>query len=338
MSEFYRRREHNDELRLVALDRLVQQVVDLTSPCWRDIAQSRGVAIQVQTRFEDPLPELYCNESEIREALTNLVLNAVDALPKGGLITIHCHAVSLTVNGQERKSTHAIIEVRDNGIGMDEKTRQRCLEPFFSTKRQRGGSGLGLAMVYGTVERHEGRVEVESEVNKGTTLRLILPLRQPPKPKETDAIAAGKPHASLRVLCIDDEPLLRELLKEVLEYYEYQVQTADGGELGLELFQKARKEGRAFDVVITDLGMPGINGREVTEKIKNESPSTSVIMLTGWGTMLEERGDMVARADAVLSKPPRVTELLQSIAKVTGSAVPKEKPPLPEPAEVVAPA
>jgi signal transduction histidine kinase/CheY-like chemotaxis protein len=335
MSEFYRRREHNDELRLVALDRLVQQVVDLTSPCWRDIAQSRGVVIQVQTRFEDPLPEFYCNESEMREALTNLVLNSVDALPQGGLITVYCHAVSLTaVSGQERKFTHTIIEVRDNGIGMDEKTRQRCLEPFFSTKRQRGGSGLGLAMVYGTVERHEGRVEVESEVNKGTTMRLILPLREPPKTKEKAPPSAEKASASLRVLCIDDEPLLRELLREVLEYYDHQVQTADSGEAGLELFAKARKEGRPFEVVITDLGMPGINGREVTEKIKDDSPATSVIMLTGWGMMLEERGEMVARADAVLSKPPRVAELLQTIAKVTGSAVAKEKPPLLQTAEV----
>ncbi len=337
MSEFYRRREQNDQLRMVAPNRLVQQVVDLTSPCWRDIPQSHGLAVQVQTRLEDTVPDLYCNESELREALTNLVLNAVDALPQGGLITLSTGAVTQgALISEQDKPTHVVLEVSDNGVGMDEKTRQRCLEPFFSTKRQRGGSGLGLAMVYGTVERHEGRIEIESKLNEGTTVRLVLPLRAAPQPKESVPVNAPRQPAKLRVLCIDDEPLLRDLLKEVLEYYEHQVETADGGQAGLELFHQARAEGRPFDVVITDLGMPGINGREVAEKIKVDSPATAIIMLTGWGTMLEEKGESVTQVDAVLSKPPRVNELIETLAKVTGSVMPRDLAPAPEPVATIA--
>jgi signal transduction histidine kinase/ActR/RegA family two-component response regulator len=323
MSEFHRRREHHDELRAVSINALVQQVVELTSPCWRDISQSHGIVIQVQTFFAESLPELYCNESELREALTNLVLNSVDALPSGGLITLSTRAMSLpNVSPLGRHPTHLLIEVRDNGIGMDENTRQRCLEPFFSTKRERGGSGLGLAMVYGTVERHEGRIEIKSELHKGTTIELIFPLRQAPQPSSTPVATHTEPASSLRILCIDDEPLLRELLKELLELHQHQVTTADGGQVGLDAFGEASKRGAPFDVVLTDLGMPGINGHEVTERIKAQSPTTPVIMLTGWGAMLQETGGSVDKVDALLSKPPRATELFDTLAKVTGSAPP----------------
>jgi signal transduction histidine kinase/ActR/RegA family two-component response regulator len=327
MSEFHRRREHHDALRAVSINQLIQQVIDLTSPCWRDISQSHGIVIQVQRIFEESLPELYCNESELREALTNLVLNAVDALPGGGLIILSTRAISLpNVPSADSRPTHVLIEVRDNGIGMDENTRQRCLEPFFSTKRERGGSGLGLAMVYGTLERHEGRIEIKSEPNKGTTIELIFPLRQPPQLSLQVPKIPAPPASALRILCIDDEPLLRELLKELLELHQHQVITADGGQIGLDTFDQARQRGEPFDVVLTDFGMPGVNGREVTQKIKAQSPTTPVIMLTGWGAMLEDKSDAVAKADAVLSKPPRAAELVDTLARVTSCSTPVPPP------------
>jgi signal transduction histidine kinase/ActR/RegA family two-component response regulator len=319
MSEFHRRREHRDELHLVPISRLIQQIIELTSPCWQALAQGRGSGIEIQTQFEDALPELYCNQSEVREALTNIVLNAVDALPNGGWIRLSARAASLAGTAEPRaKSTHVVIEVIDNGTGMDEATRQRCLEPFFSTKRQRGGTGLGLAMVYGVMERHEGQIEVQSELNKGTTIRLVFPVREPGELKPATQAAAPETSNHLRLLCIDDEPLLRELLKEVLEFNRHEVQTADGGRAGVELFQQARTSGRPFDVVITDLGMPEFNGRQVAEKIKADSPETPVIMLTGWGTMLEERAEAASHVDLLLSKPPRVNELVEALTKVTG--------------------
>jgi len=319
MGEFYRRREQNDQLRLVPVNRVCEQVIELTSPAWRDISQGKGNAIKIEPQFAPDLPELYCNESELREALTNVVLNAVDALAHGGTIQIRTQGLKLpAASTSGGKPSHVIIEVKDDGIGMDEKTRQRCLEPFFSTKRQRGGSGLGLAMVYGTVERHEGSVEIESEPNKGTTVRLVFPLRQVPQAKQVEAPASRSGGDPLRVLCIDDEPLLRELLREILEFEHHVVQTADGGRAGLDAFQEARDHNQPFDAVITDLGMPDVNGRQVAEKIKAASPRTPVIMLTGWGAMLQERGPEAALVDAILSKPPRANELVQTLTKLAG--------------------
>jgi CheY-like chemotaxis protein len=262
--------------------------------------------------------------------MTNIILNAVDALPKGGTITISGRTVTRPgAQDSDGKLSHLVLEIADNGIGMEESTRQRCLEPFFSTKKLRGGTGLGLAMVYGAIERHEGQIEILSELNKGTTVRLILPLRESPRPKIDLPTALTRKTSNLRVLCIDDEPLLRELLKEVLESYHCQVQTADGGQAGLDAFESARTGGQAFDAVITDLGMPGVDGRQVAEKIKTSSPATPVILLTGWGTMLEVRGDPVHRVDAILSKPPRTNELVETLANVTGCLSPRNAVPPP---------
>jgi len=320
MSEFHRRREDLDRLRLVNLNGVVDQVIELTSPRWQDMPQSRGIVVRIETDFDRALPELYSNESELREALTNLLLNSVDALPKGGSITLSTRAVSFnTGRHQPGQSSHIVLEVRDNGIGMDEKTRQRCLEPFFSTKRDRGGTGLGLAMVYGMMERHEGTIEVESQLTKGTTVRLVFPLRQPPKRHSSPAPAAPGTASSLRVLCIDDEPLLRELLKEILEHEHHAVETADGGQAGLEAFKAAKTRGEPFDVVITDLGMPYVDGRQVAQQVKAESPATPVIMLTGWGTMLNEKGEIPSQVHTILSKPPRLSELNEALAKVASA-------------------
>lgn len=319
MSEFYRRREQNDQLRLVPVNRVCEQVIELTSPAWRDISQGKGSAIKVEPQFAADIPDLFCNESELREALTNIILNAVDALPHGGTIQIRTQALKLgAVEASGAQPSHVLIEIKDDGIGMDEKTRQRCLEPFFSTKRQRGGSGLGLAMVYGTVERHEGSIEIESEPNKGTTVRLVFPLRELPRARQPEAPPSRKPGEPLRILCIDDEPLLRELLREILEFEHHEVQTADGGRAGLDAFQEARTHNKPFDAVITDLGMPDVNGRQVAEKIKAASPQTPVIMLTGWGAMLQERGPEAALVDAILSKPPRPNELVQTLTRLAG--------------------
>jgi signal transduction histidine kinase/ActR/RegA family two-component response regulator len=317
LSEFYRRHDSSEAMHPVSPAKLMEQVKELTSPCWHDIPESHGVAIQVESRFDQFLPSLYCNEFEIREALTNMILNSVDAMPKGGRITLAARAVSLPATlGQSGKATHAILEVSDDGIGMDENTRQHCLEPFFSTKRLRGGSGLGLAMAYGVAQRHRGRIEIESEVNKGTTVRLILPLSPPPQSKAALVGGAAQPDRSLRVLFIDDEPMLREMVEEVLSFHQHQVESADGGEAGVAMFEMAKAKGQPFDVVITDLGMPGMDGKQVAERVKASSSKTPVILLTGWGMMLDEKGQGMSNVDALLNKPPRVNDLLQVLAKV----------------------
>ena len=334
MREFYRHREAQEALLPVRLNEVVKQVIDLTRPRWRDMSQARGVEIGLQTDLREGLPPMMGVESEVREALTNLVFNAVDAMPQGGTLTIKTrqHETEKRRNGETGKGPLSDslpppfsgsgvggwveVEVADTGVGMDEETRQRCLEPFYSTKGERG-TGLGLAMVFGTMQRHEGRIEVESEAGRGTTVRLIFPVRRPDArpgvPPEELGGYAGPP---LRVLCIDDEPLLRSLVKRMLEKDGHAAEVADGGQAGLDAFRAARGRGEPFDVVLTDLGMPHIGGREVVRTVKRESPDTPVILLTGWGSPLDEEGKIPVQVDYMMSKPPEVHALRRALEQV----------------------
>jgi len=315
MREFYRRKDEFEEFVPLCLNKLIEEVIELTCPRWRDIPQSRGLVIEVQTEFADGLQNVKGNASELREALTNLILNAVDAMPEGGVVTVRTHLAGwANAKGEHAAHAQIAVEVSDTGSGMDEETRRRCLEPFFSTKGKRG-TGLGLAMVYGVMERHEGSIEVESKVGRGTTMRLIFPV---PKYAIADANTNGDdstPMPALRILCIDDEPLVREVMKELLEADGHTVHLADGGRNGIEAFRHARANHEPFNVVLTDLGMPYLDGRQIAQIVKRESPRTPVVMLTGWGTMMKADGDMPAQVDGILSKPPRINEIRDMLFK-----------------------
>ncbi|MES1180227.1 MAG: ATP-binding protein, partial [Verrucomicrobiota bacterium] len=323
LREFYRTREQDESLQQLNLNSLVEQVVDMTRPRWRDIPQSNGLTIEMQTDLAPDVPPLAGIESEIREAFTNLVLNAVDAMPNGGKITLRTRVVRDETGGKHPKQV--TLEVSDSGTGMSEETRQRCLEPFFSTKGKRG-TGLGLAMVYGVVERHEGTIEIQSELGKGTTFRLIFPVRAK-LCRSDEPEKDGTPVEPLQILCIDDEPLLRELIKEILERDGHAVEVSDSGQSGLDEFRIARERGRPFDVVITDLGMPYLDGRQVAKMLKQESPATPVVMLTGWGAFMKEDGNLPAHVDGVLSKPPRSSELREILSRFHPAKKAVQRPP-----------
>jgi signal transduction histidine kinase/HAMP domain-containing protein len=314
LREFYRTREVNESLQELNLNNLVEQVVDMTRPRWRDIPQSSGVTVEMQTVLAAAVPRLAGIESEVREAITNLVLNAVDAMPQGGRITIQT-----TVIRREGSHTHlkhlnnVAIDITDTGTGMDEETRKRCLEPFFSTKGKRG-TGMGLAMVYGVMERHEGLIEIQSEAGKGTTFRLIFPVRAQKPVVEQDTTFTAKVEP-MQILCIDDESLLRELLKEMLERDGHEVVLKDNGQSGIDEFRNATERQRPFDIVITDLGMPYLDGRQVAKNIKTQSPRTPVVMLTGWGAFMKEDGSGPQDVDGILSKPPRSRELREMLRR-----------------------
>ena len=258
-------------------------------------------------------------ESEIREALTNLVLNAVDAMPEGGKITLRTR--TLGPANDSKYPSQIAVDISDTGTGMNEETRKRCLEPFFSTKGKRG-TGLGLAMVYGVIKRHEGTIDIQTEFGKGTTFHLTFPVRTNLY-KEADE-ENRKPIEPLQILCIDDEPLLRELIKEILERDGHTVEVSDSGHSGLDEFRLARERGRPFDVVITDLGMPYLDGKQVTRAIKQESPSTPVVMLTGWGALMKEDGNTPEQVDSILSKPPRSRELREALSRFKPCKKPKK--------------
>lgn len=309
MREFYRRPAPEETFAPANPNRIVEEIISLTRPRWRDIPHERGVIIHLQTELDPQLPDVLVRESQIREALTNLIFNAVDAMPEGGILTLRTRYLPAPGEYQEG---HVLLEVADTGIGMDEETRRRAIEPFFTTKP--GGSGLGLSIVYGIVQQHEGHLEIESAPGQGTTIRIILPLRQAPL-----TAAAGEKEAvtlpPLRILFIDDEPLIRHSLKEALTKEKHTVEVADGGAAGLAAFQAALEQGTPFDVVITDLGMPYVDGREVARRVKEMSPKTPVVLLSGWGIFLDSER-IPPQVDAVVSKPPQMEELRRVLARL----------------------
>jgi signal transduction histidine kinase/AmiR/NasT family two-component response regulator len=313
LREFYRQHEDAESLQRLDLNTLVGQVVDLTRPRWRDITQANGITVEVRTELAPEVPALVGIESEIREAFTNLVLNAVDAMPDGGKIILRTSAIHR--DDADRTASHVIVDITDTGTGMSEEIRKRCLEPFFSTKGGRG-TGLGLAMVYGVMQRHEGSVDIRSAPGQGTTFRLIFPVRDHLHAAEAEGEETPAPVAPLRILCIDDEPLMRELMKEMLGREGHDVEVSDSGQSGLDQIRVARERGRPFDVVITDLGMPYVDGRQVAKVVKQESPGTPVILLTGWGALIKEDGKVPAEVDDIISKPPGSRELRKVLGRL----------------------
>jgi CheY-like chemotaxis protein len=305
----------------IDLNLLVQQVIDLTRARWSDLPQERGVVIQLQTELMADLPSVMGAQGEIRDALTNLIFNAVDAMPDGGTLTLRTRACMRpeAQNGNEAASV-VHLEVCDTGVGMDEETRRRCLEPFYTTKGERG-TGLGLAMVYGMVERHSATIEIESELGKGTIARLIFPVSVPILASSVHAAAALVPVAGLRLLLIDDDPLLIKSLRDTLEGDGHRITTADSGQGGIDTFVAARANGETFAAVITDLGMPHVDGRKVAAAVKTASPRTPVVMLTGWGQRLVAEHDIPEHVDRVLNKPPKLHELRATLAELTASSL-----------------
>jgi len=316
MGEFYRQRQAPLSLAPVEINHIFREVLDLTRARWSDMAQQRGAVIDARVESSADNLIVMGIDSELREALVNLVLNATDAMPEGGRLTLRAGHVLEAGKGVARR---IFIEVADTGMGMDDATRRRCLEPFFTTKGDRG-SGLGLAMVYGIAQRHSADIDITSAPGEGTTVRITFPLTAP-APQSTASVRIQKIPTHTKILLIDDDPILLSSLREVLVNEGHQVQTAAGGRVGIDVFLDSQKSGKPFPVVITDLGMPHVDGRAVAAAIKAAAPATSIIMLTGWGQRLVASGDVPAEVVAVMSKPPKLAELRQLLAECVGQPV-----------------
>lgn len=320
MREFYRRRDASETLAKVDINEIVKEVIGLTRPRWRDVCQREGVSIKIETELEADMPPVLSDSSEVREALINLIFNSLDAMPYGGTIRIITRSVNRPGKNNISGERALQIEVRDDGIGMDEKTRRRCLEPFFSTKIQRGGSGLGLAMVYGMTQRHEGTIDIESFPGKGTSVRLTIPFRKEPAEKATGSASQDKSERVVNVLCIDDEQHVLDLLTNCLTPFGHHVTVAADGQRGVELFRDAKSRNEPYEAVITDLGMPGFDGRQVAKAIKAESTGTPVIMLTGWGDSMQQDNEKMREVSVVIEKPPNIQRLHETLLQVTAPA------------------
>jgi PAS domain S-box-containing protein len=315
----FARQQPASELMPCDLAHLVAEALEISRPRWRDEVQRRGYLIEVHTALEG-LPPILGHASEIREALTNLILNAVDAMPSGG---------SLTISGRQTIADPAqtgpadagvptdgvpMVElcIADTGVGMTAEVRQRAFEPFFTTKGGHG-TGLGLSMVYGIVERHGGRIEIASTPGQGTTFTLRLRSVSVELPATPSPQPQRRPPR--RILVIDDDARVRQAVAGLLRSAGHHVVEAEGGREGLMCFAP-----EMFDLVLTDLGMPEVNGWDVAAAVKARHAAFPVILFTGWGDEHTGGGNGRGLADRILRKPVRLKELLQAIAELTPDA------------------
>jgi signal transduction histidine kinase len=288
IQDFARQRRDHD-FQLVDVGQLLLDVGEITRVRWKDNAQMANVHISLDL-------QLHCralimgDDSELREVLVNMVFNAVDAMPRGGVLTL----------AVREKNEFVEISVRDTGIGMDEDVRARIFDPFFTTK-DKAGMGLGLAVSYGIIRRHEGTVEVESEVGRGTSFRMMLPVAKnvqtaQPASKMPDAITLHTRLPQTRILVVDDEEHVRELLRDILEAEGYGVTLAEGGREALSLFGREH-----FDALFTDVGMPEMSGWELSRAVRARRHDIPIAVITGWGEAVSSNKKGAAQVDWVVA-------------------------------------
>ncbi len=283
VQEFTRVRQ-DERFETIDVNQVLLDVLELTRPAWETGVKRRGVAIDVHLELSASHPAAG-NASELREVFTNLVLNAVDAMPDGGELWVS------TENGQDVVR----VQVRDSGVGMDAETRAKIFDPFFTTKELKG-TGLGLSVAYGIVSRHHGTIRVDSEPGIGTVFTLEFPMGE--VASESAGDDAGAPLPNLRVLVVDDEEAVLEVLGDMLGIMGMQVTRAHGGPAGV-----AALENGEFDIVFTDLGMPEVNGWDLALTAKSRRAETAVVLVTGWGFQLEEDAAASRGVDQVMAKP-----------------------------------
>ena len=292
LREFYREKNENEEFALVDLNAIARETVRMTQPKWGSQALSKKIQIQIELKLGE-VANIQGNDSEIRESLTNLIFNAIDAMPQGGTITISTY----------EKNMDVVLSVADTGMGMTKEIQRRCFEPFFTSKGK-AGTGLGLSAVYGMIHRHNGKIELESEMGKGTTFRLLF----------TAKSVAATQH--LRILLIEDEYLVRHVIKEYLRKDGHAIISSDNPEKAMEKIQNHR-----FDLVISDGGMPGLDGKRITDMIKQKDPEVPVILLSGYADYLKLKQDAQTKADLILSKPITINGLRDGIHSVFAKEV-----------------
>ena len=307
------------------LGQLVPEALDITRPRWREESRRRGIVIQTSVDLAG-LPAIQGNPAEIREILTNLIFNAVDAMPSGGslrftgqVVNSSSRQLTLDDTGTSESTPRHLdastgwveLAVSDTGLGMTTEVQRRIFDPFFTTKGLHG-TGLGLSVVYGIMERHGGQIDVTSAPGQGATFRLRF---RPANPEAEVSSGCATPAVvpSRRILLVDDDPAVRQTLAALLRASGQDVLEADGGAAAVR-----RLEATSVDLVITDLGMPDVTGWDVARAAKARHPDLPIVLLTGWGDQVGAEAPADVLVDRVLTKPvPRHT-VLAVIAELTG--------------------
>jgi PAS domain S-box-containing protein len=287
LQSLYRQTDDTSDFVPIQLDDIVTQATSLTRPRWKDQCQAQGITIQIHTELLAP-PVVLGNPSELRRLLTNLLVNAIDAMPGGGDITI--------ATGSDEHGSYMLM--RDAGIGIPPEQLARIFDPFFSTKKS---SGLGLTVSKNIVERHGGNIEVTSLPGRGTTFTVHLPISAvaavaPALPEPIEGTPSDRPRLS--VLVVDDEAAVRQLLTRFIEREGHEVTTVASGREALQ-----RLDERVYDLLITDLGMPDMSGHEVTHHAHERSPHMPTVLITGWGETITPEQLAKMNVLALLPKP-----------------------------------
>ncbi len=284
----------------VLISEVIEEAIQFTKPLWKDECEKKGIYISVETELAEGLMA-NISPYELREVLVNIILNAIEAMPQGGKILIKSY----------EQDEMAVIEVRDTGSGIDQDVLPHIFDPYFSTK-DTGSAGLGLSIVYGLVSNVGGSVEAFSEKGCGTTFKILLPCANPKESLEEKENDPGPlEEKGIKILVIDDEPQIAELTALMLESLGHQVVSCNDPQEAIGLVEQEE-----FHLVLTDLGMPGISGWEIASKIREVSPKTHVVMMTGWGASFKEEDLKEKGIDALLSKPFRLNDMVRVLSKL----------------------
>jgi PAS domain S-box-containing protein len=312
LREFSRPTKSSAELPPIQINDVVAQAISLSQPRWRDQAQAAGTTIRVAADLGQ-VPLIGGRAAELREALANLIINAVDAMPAGGTLTLRTRLETGLDKGLGEGMV--VVEVSDTGTGMPPEVRDRIFDPFYTTKGDRG-TGLGLAMVHGIVEQHHGEISVQSEIGRGTTFTMrFRPLPERVEPSVVTARPAPPRVRGLRVLLTEDEPSLRQILTSYLRVDGHAIEAAGNGQEALAKFRPD-----AFDLVITDRAMPEMGGDQLAAELERRGSTTPVIMLTGLGDLMNEVGERPEGVDLVVAKPVTLAELRAAVMLVTSES------------------
>lgn len=279
------------------LNAVVNDAVQLTHYRWRDDAEANGIVIDVIKDLSD-VPPVLGKHGQLRDALVELILNAVEAMPAGGLISLRT----------ERVGERVRLSVTDMGQGMDEMSLVRARTPFYTT-RGGGHVGLGLATVQEVIQAHDSQLEITSTPGHGTTVMIALPIAEGELAQE---LALGEaPTRAVSILVVDDDAAIREIAAKALAIHGHRTLTAESGPEALTLF---REQG-PFQVVLCDLGMPAMNGLQVAQTIKASRPETVFLLMTGWGAEIDERKVRSVGVDNVIRKPFDIDQVLQTMGQ-----------------------
>jgi len=299
----FARRQPSREFQAVAVAELLKDVCEMSRPRWE--AQVNGADIQL-TLVADCTASVMGDPVELREVLVNMIYNAVDAMPAGGQICL----------GVEECGGRAVLSIADSGTGMTATVKSRLFDPFFTTKG-RGGTGMGLAVSFGIIRRHNGTIDVESEPGQGTTFRISLPLAdagQPVASAESLSQSSRGIQNAVRVMVVDDEPAVRDVLQEALEAEGFDVLTAESGEQALRLYDERSDR---VDIIFTDIGMPGMNGWDLAREIRKRSTTIPLAIVSGWAEAISCEARQEIGAEWVVPKPfdlSSITEIAKEAA------------------------